>query len=136
MGWLGAVQLLHAIFLIRAAFIIFKGGGIGWPAPPPLGGWSPQAEIFLIALGSTDALLIVLSLLFVFSFFSRKKENIQAGIGILAAFMTTALVFGIAIIFTGAFAMHPVFYICMTCLFIPIILLFLCFIRQVINSTQ
>ncbi len=122
--WFGSIQALHFGVLIRAAFIYQAQHIIIFPAPPPVDGWSEQAMFFLLALGITDSLLIVLSLIFVYGFLTGKIWYPLIGFCASGASIVTALVFALGTIPAGAWQAHPFSYAVITLIFLPFLLLF------------
>ncbi|MCF7902882.1 MAG: hypothetical protein K9M19_05595 [Candidatus Marinimicrobia bacterium] len=100
-------------------------GDIGFPASPPAGGWPEGAIPFLVAMGITDAILIVMSEIFVIGFFKQKAWSERIGLVALAGSMATALVFALGTLPSGAWWAHPVAYGGMTILFVPYVILFI-----------
>ena len=75
-------------------------------------------------MGFTDAILILISEVFVWGFFTNKHWARPLGLTALAGSSATALVFAIGTIPSGAWAVHPVQYGILCVLFAPIIGLF------------
>ncbi len=123
-SYFGMIQGLHFIALVRAGSIYLTEGRIGFPAPPPAQGWPEAAIPFLIALGTTDAILIVSSELFVLGFFRSKTWAYKTGLIALAGSSATALVFALGTLPFGAWAVHPLQYGLLVALFTPFIRLF------------
>jgi hypothetical protein len=126
-AYYGFIQALHLVLLARAAFILWRGGPFPFPAPPPSGGWSDQARYFLLGTGVMDALTIVLVLVFVSAYFLRASWSMWLGIVTLATFNTSAALFGLGTLPSGAWGEHPVAYLGMVVAFLPILLLFVLF---------
>lgn len=123
--WYGSVQMLHFISLIRAGWIYLTQHEIGFPAPGPPAGWSEQAMHFLLALGITDALLILLSLCFVYAYHRQRPRQYSLGLLATGSSIVTALVFALGTLPSGAWLQNPISYGLITLLFIPFIGLFL-----------
>jgi hypothetical protein len=126
-AYYGLIEVVHSIVLVRAGLELLASGSVGFPAPPPPGGWSPQATHFLIATGVMDGVNIVLALLFVYGFFRRPEWLLLPWLGAvtLTATAYSALVFAYGTIASGAWAHHPGVYLTMTAVFIPVIFLIL-----------
>lgn len=122
--WHGSIQVLHFGALIHATFIYWTQHIIVFPAPPPPQGWSEQSMLFLLALGITDSLLIILSLIFVFGFQTQKNWYPSIGFCASGGSIITALVFALGTIPAGAWQAHPFSYALITLLFLPFVLLF------------
>ena len=70
--YLGVLQFLHLLSLLRAGLNYLSDHTIGFPALPPDAGWTQQANWFLLAMGYTDALIIVLSFIFIYGVINDK----------------------------------------------------------------
>lgn len=117
--YFGIVQLLHLGALLNAARQVLQTGVVGFPAPPPAGGWSEAAMPFLIALGITDAILIIVSEIFVWGFFTGKTWWKNTGLIALAGSSATAWVFAMGTLPSGAWTVHPIQYGVLCVLFAP-----------------
>lgn len=124
-GYFGIVQGIHLLTLILAGGELLQTGTPGFPASPPTGGWTKGAIPFLVAMGITDAILIVISEIFVIGFFKQKVWSERIGLVALAGSMATALVFALGTLPSGAWRAHPVAYGAMTVLFVPYVILFI-----------
>lgn len=93
---------------------------IGFPAPPPAGGWDHQTVPFLLALAGVDVVLIVLSLIFVYGYFKNRRWYREMGLLAVGGFHVSALVFGWGTFQTGAWLVHRGSYLAMLSLFIPV----------------
>ena len=136
-GYFGFIQIIHLLTLILAGVQLLHTGTVGFPAPPPNDGW-PTSEIpFLLAMGFTDAILIIISEIFVLGFFKQKAWAMKIGLVALSGSMATALVFALATIPSGAWCLHPVAYGGMGVLFIPYVILFIQILKQkIIQPTE
>jgi len=132
----GALQTLHLLVLGRAGIRLWQMGTIGFPAPPPEGGWTPQTVPFLLALAGADVLLIVLSLVFVCGYFRNRDWNKEVGLLALGGFHVSALVFGWGTIQAGAWSAHPGSYTAMLILFIPVTILLGFVLKAVFTRTN
>lgn len=128
-AYYGLIEVVHSIVLVRAGVEFLGSGSVGFPAPPPPGGWSPQATHFLIATGVVDGVNIVLALLFVYSTFRRPGWRLLPWLGAvtLTATAYSALVFAYGTIASGAWAHHPAAYLAVTAVFIPVVFLIVLF---------
>jgi hypothetical protein len=128
-AYYGLIEVVHSIVLIRAGLEFLATGSVGFPAPPPPGGWSAQATHFLIATGAMDGVNIVLAFLFVYGTFRRPGWRLLPWLGAvtLTATACSALVFAYGTVASGAWAHHPGTYLGMTAVFIPVGFLILLF---------
>jgi len=125
-AWYGLVQTAHIIVIVRALIILLVSGSLSFPALPPAGGWSAQAQHFLIATGAIDAVNAVLSLIFVRGYFTRARWARWLGTMNLTASIYSALLFAYGTIASGAWAGgNLVGYLAMTIVFVPVIILFI-----------
>jgi hypothetical protein len=129
-AYYGLLQSLHLLALIRAGVLLLSGQDAPFPILPPPGGWQPQAFAFLIGLGTTDIVGILLGLLFAFKALFRNKPSRTAGILSLSVFFTGALVFAAGTFPAGAWSAHPVAYWAMVVLFLPTVYLFITLLLQ------
>lgn len=120
----GLLQSAHGIALLRAGVILLRGGEMPFPAPPPPGGWSPQATFFLLALGILDGFNILLALWFMAQFVRAGKHDSPLGLISLTIACASAVVFAIATSLSGAWLAHPWAYGIMGIVFLPAAWLF------------
>ena len=118
-GYYGLLQTLHILVLIRAGAILLLEGGSPFPILPPPGGWVEQTMPFLVGLGITDSVGILLGMVFAGQFFVKKRFNRRLGVISLTMFITGAVVFAIGTFPSGAWADHTIAYGVMALLFIP-----------------
>ena len=121
--YLGAIQALHGLLLILALRVFLKGEGLGILVRAPVAGWSAVEEFTLIILGGIDLVLVVGCLIFVVNYFKNMQASLQLGRNLLTAFHISAFVYGLIILTSGAGWEHPLFYLGMLVLFLPISLL-------------
>ena len=74
---------------------------------------------FLVGIGLTDSVGILLGMVFAYQFFANHRLNRRMGVISLTIFFTGAIVFAIGTVFAGAWAAHPLAYSVMAVLFIP-----------------
>lgn len=118
------VQALHLGALFLAALQYWSRHQIVFPAPAPEGGWSDQAMIFLLALGTADGLIILSAFVFLYGFIREKPWYPALGLFSIWAAIVTAVVFGFATIPSGAWGVHPLAYWIITLFFLPFPVLF------------
>lgn len=134
-AYFGILQTLHFLALLRAGILFITENRIGFPAPPPGSGWSPETVPFLLAMAETDVILIFVSWFFVYRVFTQKPGQMIWGLLSTTGALTTGLVFALATIPSGAWQTHPIAYGTMVFLFLPVILLFGVLVRSLINKT-
>lgn len=125
----GILQSLHFLALLRAGYLFARLSRMPFPAPPPAGGWTPQAVPFLIGMGLVDAIAIILALVFVYTWITRRKLLTRLGLISLTIAGASAAIFAIGTFASGAWAAHPAAYGVMVILFAPLLLLFVLLAR-------
>ena len=129
-AYYGSLQSLHLLVLIRTGAIMLLEGRYPFPILPPPGGWADQTLPFMLALGITDLVGIILGLIFAYRALFKKRFYRRLGVISLTIFFTGAIVFAIGTIFNGAWAAHPLSYISMVILFTPTPFLYAWLIRS------
>jgi len=132
--YFGVLQLLHITLLALSLYTYLQHSSLAVLAPAPVGGWSAQAQKIFLGMGLADALNAGFSVYFLYCFFTRKKRWLYLGLMNLALVHFSALIFGYAVLCTGAGVLHPVHYLVMTLLFLPTILLFFLLILRGFQS--
>ena len=103
---------------------------------PPAEGWYPQATAFWTATGLIDTAIALLALYFVAAFFWGRRRVLWAGLISLAMYMGTVFTFNYTVVATGAWARHPVEYVMLNAVTIPLVLLFAVVVRNVREATE
>ena len=119
----GMLQMLHIIMLVRAAVVFARSDSIGFPALPPTGGWTLQAQHFLIATGLVDALNVGLALLFVYGVFRNKYWSLRLGLVTLTITLYSAVVFVYGTFMSNAWQANPLGYGLVAVIFFPALIL-------------
>lgn len=124
-AYYGMLQITHLMVLGRASVIYAQSNILPFPASPPPQGWSHQVIPFLFGLGAVDALAAGLGVLWAVDIFITHKmaEDLWGQISLSVA-ISSALVFAVGTIATGAWLFHPQEYFGMAIAFIPVVLLF------------
>jgi len=131
-GYYGLLQITHLMVLGRASVIYAQSNVLPFPASPPPQGWSPQVIPFLFGLGAVDALAAGLGVYWAASsLLPHKRDDKFWGQISLCAAISSALVFAVGMIATGAWLNHPQEYFGMAVAFTPVVFLFF-----VINFTE
>ena len=123
-GYFGLAQAAHFGLLVRAAVPYLRSGEMPFPALPPEGGWSQQAEMIWVGMGLVDALFILVSLVFVYGYFAGPGWQRQLGLVSLTGMVYSAALFGVGTLLNGAWAAHPLAYLFLALAFAPVGLLF------------
>lgn len=119
-AYYGVIQSAHLVALARALIILRTSGSLDYPALPPEGGWSIQAQEFLVGMGIADFLNILLSMYFVILFFKARTGWTYMGILSLSASTFSAIVFAYGTLRSGAWVSNPVAYPSLVLLFLPV----------------
>jgi hypothetical protein len=129
-GYYGVLQSLHLLSLARAGWIVLNGGEMPFPAPPPPGGWPASSLPFLLGMGISDVVAIVLGLIFVYQLFI--KSEFKGILGVIS--LTIALVGGVGYLVgtlpSGAWQTHLLAYLVVLLVFSPIIPLYILVIKK------
>lgn len=124
-AYYGILQITHLMVLGRASVIYVQSNVLPFPASPPPQGWSPQVVPFLFGLGAVDALAAGLGVFWAAGIFiTHKMDEVLWGQISLSVALSSALVFAIGTIATGAWFNHPREYFGMAAAFMPVVLLF------------
>jgi hypothetical protein len=126
-GYYGFIQAAHIIAIARAASVLAVSQTMTFPAPPPPGGWSPQTNHFLIAMGAADAINAVVALMFVYGYFVEARWRVWLGTLSLAVSAYSAVIFAYGTIASGTWTHHPTGYLSIALVFIPVALLIVLF---------
>lgn len=126
----GLLQIAHLIVLGYGLLYYLRTRTIGFPAPPPPGGWDVQAVHFLLGNGVLDALIGFLALFYV-SRFLRGQEGWQLiGIICVTASICSGGFFVIGTVLSGAWISNPLNYFGLVIVFAPVGALFLSLLRS------
>jgi len=126
----GALQIFHFIFLSITFINYLKKGLITLLAPPPAGGWQQQSVAFFLAMGGVDAVNALLSIIFVKSFIMNRKWSVYLGLIVLSVSIYSAIIYLYPVLSTGAFQNNLINYSIIGVLFLPVIMLYVLFIRN------
>ena len=127
-GYYGVFQAAHLVLNL-----VHLGGlrPIQAFPPPPAEGWHPQTTALWTAMGLLDTAFAVLALHFVAAFFGGRRRALWAGLVALTTNMYAALSFNYTVIATGAWARHPVEYVVLNAVSIPLVVLFAVVVSEV-----
>jgi hypothetical protein len=126
-GYYGFIQAAHIIAIARAGIVLVVSQTMTFPAPPPPGGWSPQTNHFLVAMGAADAVNAVVALVFVYGYFAGARWRVWLGTLSLAVSAYSAVIFTYGTIASGAWTHHPTGYLSIALVFIPVVVLMMLF---------
>jgi hypothetical protein len=119
-AYYGVVEVAHAIALARAGTRLMATGTIGFPAPPPPEGWSPQVIPFLVGTGVVDAINIVAAIAFVYGYFARARWRWGLGAVTLTVTAYSAVIFACGTIASGAWGHNLAEYLSLVIVFAPV----------------
>jgi hypothetical protein len=125
----GILQSVHLLALLRAGYLFSRLNRMPFPAPPPAGGWTPQAVPFLIGMGLVDGFAIILALIFAYTWVTRRQVLTRLGLISLTIAGASAAIFAIGTFASGAWAAHPLAYGIMVILFAPLLPFFVLLAR-------
>lgn len=123
-AYYGLLQLSHLIFLGRALVMYLGGATLPFPASPPVQGWSQQVVPFLFGMGAADALAAGLGIGFSALLIFKRRMETTLGLISLVIALTSALVFAVGTIPSGAWGDHPGEYAILVIGFSPLPFLF------------
>lgn len=120
LGYYGILQSAHLLSLVRAGYLYLTWGSMPFPAPPPDPGWQAQVVPFLLAMGAVDGAAALIGLLTAFQYFVRGNLLLKPLLVSLLIAVTSAGIFAVGTIFSGAWAAHPLQYLLLGVLFSPL----------------
>lgn len=129
-GYYGILQTLHLLVLIRVGVVLLLTESFPFPILPPPGGWESQAINFMLGLGTTDLVGILLGMAFAYLALFKGKFKRRLGVISLTIFITGAVVFAFGTLPSGAWAVHPLPYGIMVILFLPLTFLYSWLLRS------
>lgn len=135
--WFGIYQTGHILSNIRAAFQIYAGGVADlFPALAPPSGWTSQAMNFFVAMATMDSANAFITIFFVIGFLRKVKWRIWLGTLNLTLSLYAALLFNYATYASGAWAgTNLPGYLLINVLYLPVLVLFMLFIRwNIVNK--
>lgn len=119
-AYYGLIEVAHVVALVQAGVQLARTGMIGFPAPPPSGGWVDEIQPFFIAMAVVDAVNIVIAWLFVYGYFTRARWRWWIGCVTLTSTVHSAIVFAWGTIVSGAWSHRPAGYLAMAAVFVPV----------------
>lgn len=118
-GWYGLFQAVH--FFFNGLYLLRPGTS---PFPPPAEGWLPQTVHVLNGMATSDLINAVLSLVFVYGYFTEAKWCMWLGTLTLTISVYAATVFAYGTIAMGAWNGNLLGYLWSYILFVPVVMLF------------
>lgn len=118
-GWYGFFQTGH--FLFNGLYLLHPGTP---PFPQPPEGWLSQTVHLLNGMAASDLVNALLSLVFVYGYFTRAKWRMWLGTLTLAISVYAMTVFAYGTIGMGAWIGNLFGYLWSYILFVPVVMLF------------
>jgi hypothetical protein len=126
-AYYGLIQATHIVAIVRSYTLLKQSGKITFLAQPPTGGWSAQAQHFLMSLGAIDFITALFALVFVYGYFSQTRWWFWLGTTTLTISVISALIYGYGTIASGAWEYHLADYLILVILFLPVAVLYILF---------
>ncbi|MGC9396723.1 MAG: hypothetical protein ACP5J4_17905 [Anaerolineae bacterium] len=133
-AYYGFIEVLHIIALAQAGVRLARTGAIGFPAPPPPGGWVEQLYPFLVAMAVIDAINVAVAWVFVYGYFTQARWRWWAGSATLTAAVYSAIVFAWGTLVNGAWSQRPAGYLVMSAVFVPVAALAILYVVWAISG--
>ena len=121
----GLLQIAHLLVLGFGLLCYIRTGTIGFPAPPPMGGWDEQAIYFLLGNGILDAIIGVAALIYVIRFMRGRPGSELIGVICVTASLCSGGFFVIGTVLSGAWTKNPMNYFGLVVVFTPVAALFI-----------
>lgn len=132
--WYAGYQILHILGNLRVLAILLQGGGIGFPALPPISGWEHQASLFFIGMASMDSLNALISLFFTWGFFKERRWAPVLGLIVLTISVYSALLFAYETFIAGAWRPPNLsIYLLINITFLPVIILYIIWLKRCLH---
>ena len=122
-AYYGVIQAVHLMAIARSFALLMRSGEITFLGQPPPGGWTVQAQHFLVGLGAIDVVNAVLALVFVYGYFSRARWWFWLGTLTLTTSVCSALAYGYGTMASGAWIDHLAEYLILVVAFVPVAVL-------------
>jgi len=129
-GFYGFLQTMHLIFLGRAGYILLKAGNVPFPASPPPGGWDTVVISFLMGMAAADVVAAGIGIYFAYSLIIKQQFKPLAGVISLTIALSSAIVYLVGTLPTGAWVSNPLSYLIVILAFSPIIPLYVLLVRE------
>jgi hypothetical protein len=122
-GYYLLLESSHILVILWAGFRFSTTGEIGFPAPPPPGGWPEGVIPWLVGNGLLDLFFAAAGVLFGVRFLRRRGSWFRWGVISLTGALYSAGIFAIGTIPSGAWTAHPLAYGLLAAAFSPILLI-------------
>lgn len=121
--YFGILEVTHLVALVWAGIIFIQTGDIGFPAPAPAGGWTKQAQYFLLANGIVDLINTFIAFVFVIAYFRGKIWCWWLGVISMTLSTYSAVLYTIGTGAANAWQNQPIGYLIVSIVFAPMVLL-------------
>jgi len=129
-GYYGILQLIHIFFLGRAGLTLLRYGTVPFPASPPPDGWDAVVIPFLMGMAAADVIAASLGIYFSYSLLIKSKFKPVAGIISLTIALSSAIVYLVGTLPSGAWVQNPLSYLIVLLAFSPIVPLYFLLVRE------
>ena len=129
-GYYGLLQTMHIIFLSRAGLLVLQTGRVPFPAAPPPGGWNDAVLPFLMGMAAADVVAACLGIYFSYSQLIKKRFKPVIGIISLTIALSSAVVYLVGTLPSGAWIHNPISYLIVILAFLPIIPLYILLVSK------
>ncbi len=120
----GFLQIAHLLVLANGLIFYIRSGTIGFPAPPPAGGWGDQTIFFLLGNGLLDAFIAIAALFYIGGYLKGKAWSEGLGLICVTASLCSGIFFIIGTSLSGAWVSNLVNYGGLLLVFTPVVALF------------
>ena len=127
-GYYGVFQAGH--FMLNIVYLSGLQPIQDFP-PPPAEGWHSQATTMWTSMGLIDTAIALLAIYFVAAYFRGRRRALWAGLVSLTVFVYNTFAFNYSVVVTGAWASHPIEYVALNAVSIPVVVLFVVVVRDV-----
>ena len=128
--WYGLYQGAHILVNTRGLYVIYSGGILDFPSPPPPSGWPTETIHMIVIIGWADLVGAILALVFVRGYLRRARWRMWLGTLTLTISVYAAVLYNYWTIASGAWIGSNVLaYAVVNAGFLPVLLLFGLFCR-------
>ena len=122
----GLYQTGHLLSNLRGAFIFFGRGKLPFPALPPPGGFDPQLVSAYLDMAVMDSSVAVISLVFVWGYFTRKPWRLWLGSMTLTLSFYAGILFNLTAYQAGAWTGdNLILYLLINIGYLPVLILWI-----------
>jgi len=127
-AWYAVYQAAHILVNARGLYILYSGGVLDFPAPPPPTGWPAETIHMMVIIGWADLVGAFLTLLFARGYLRRARWRMWLGTLTLTISVYASVIFNYWTLASGAWTGRNAFaYGVVNVGFLPVLLLFYLF---------